>query len=775
MQHSWRRRLGSVGQIVLPFVLAGLVAVAVVCAGEVTLKDGTVLRGAVESPTLLRGEIEPTVGFVRVDDGLRRVLFHTKQLAHANDAPPLETVKPFLIPQPLGGRNEDQRIENLIAIEDITPFDEFGRRTFVVRDKKGSLSIPQGITEINPYFVRVQSLRHNWESSIGTPAVPAATLEAILRRNINSKRVDDRLRLARFFIAAEWYVQADKELKAIQTEFADVADQAREADEVLQSLKARRRLREIKLRRGAGQHGFAYQELKAFPPDGAPGDVLTEVRDLLKEYEAIVERMQRVQREIERLRGECKNAEALGKLTTPLREVAESVHVENIARLDSFLASAGNSQLSPEDRLAAAVSGWVAGNAFAETNLDRALRLWEGRAKIIEYLKEPNDARRRRLLDELRGQEIISVDLAANVIEQLPPLVQTDGLAADKPTRLRVGGDGGDVAYWVLLPPAYNPYRRYPVIVTLHGAGETAERQVAWWSAPPGFQASRHGYIVVAPEYVDDPKKGYRFDVPAHNAVLFSLIDVRQRFSVDSDRVFLTGHSMGGHAAWDIGLAHPDLFAGVIPICGSPQFYCEHYWQNGENTSFYIVDGEKNGGSPDVNQRVLKRMMETGQDAQYVEFRGRGHENFSDEILRIFDWMSRKTRRKLPLTFSCRSSRATDNDFYWLSVSNFDEAVLMDPRVFDRKKIKTAQIDGKITATATSNAIAITVRGARSAELWISPKMDVNLDQPLTVRVNGDMKHRKVVTLDLETLLEDFRLRADRQKLFYAKMSFERI
>src|SRR5262249_37514729 len=160
----------------------------------------------------------------------------------------------------------------------------------------------------------------------------------------------------------------------------------------------------------------------------------------------------------------------------------------------------------------------------------------------------------------------------------------------------------------------------YPVILTLHGQAATPETQLAWWSSPPGFQASRHGYIVVAPRYVDDPKQGYHYDAAAHDAVLYTLIDLRRRFSVDSDRIFLTGHSMGGHAAWDIGLAHPDLFAGVIPICGSPQFYCEHYWPNGEHTAFYVVEGEKDGKGPEQNHLVLDRMMAKGHDAIYVEY-----------------------------------------------------------------------------------------------------------------------------------------------------------
>ncbi len=768
-----RRRRFHSAVLVTSFGLVLALAVAVF-AEELTLKDGTMLRGAVDTPAVLPGHgDEGHQGFIRVDDGLRRVFFHNKKLAHVNENPPLTGIKPFRIPQPLGGRVQAVVIENLMTVVEIKPFDENGRRTYSVRDARGQHDIVQGITEIHPDFVKVQALKYPWESSVATAAIPSDTLEKILRRAIDPKDVDDRLRLVRFFIAMEWFVQAGNELKVIEKEFPRVADQVREAGVLLEEQKLRRRLREIKIRRGAGQHSVSYQLVKDFPLDGAPGDVLTEVRDLLKEYEGMIERMQRVQREIGRLRAEIKDADLREKLSPPLEEVVQWIHVENLTRLENFLSVAGNEELAAEHRLGAAVSGWLVGSALAEPNADRAVRLWDARGKILEFLREGNETRRQKVLNELRAFETVSVDLAAHIVELMPPVIPNTEVEKDKPTVITVKGGGNrSIEYSVLLPPEYNPFRSYPVIVTLHAANTTPDQQIAWWSSSPAFHASRQGYIVVAPSYIEDPKQGYRYDVASHDAVLYSLIDLRRRFSVDSDRVFLTGYSMGGHAAWDIGLAHPDLFAGVMPICGSPQFYCDFYWQNSQQASFYIVDGEKNGGSPDANMKLLKRMMENGHDAVYVEYRGRGHEAFSDETLKLFEWMSKKTRKKFPLSFACRSSRPTDNEFYYVSVDDFDPNVMMDPRVFDAKKIRTAQLDGKITGTA--NSIQIKLQGPKQAELWLSPGM-VDLNQPVTVRVNGDIKHRKMVTLSLEALLEDFRARADRQKLFYAKMSFPRL
>src|SRR5262249_52448482 len=132
--------------------------------------------------------------------------------------------------------------------------------------------------------------------------------------------------------------------------------------------------------------------------------------------------------------------------------------------------------------------------------------------------------------------------------------------------------EGEQFAYHVQLPPEYDPYRRYPCIVTLHGGGTTPENQISWWAGDPDEQgvpkgqAARYGYSVVAPAWAREHQKEYEFSSREMAAVLHSLRDACRRFSIDTDRVYLSGHSMGGVAAWDLGLAHPDLWAGVIPI-----------------------------------------------------------------------------------------------------------------------------------------------------------------------------------------------------------------
>lgn len=157
-------------------------------------------------------------------------------------------------------------------------------------------------------------------------------------------------------------------------------------------------------------------------------------------------------------------------------------------------------------------------------------------------------------------------------------------------------------------------------------------------------QASRRGYIVVAPFWGQEHQTSYEYSAREHAAVLGSLREANRHFSIDSDRVFLSGHSMGGDAAWDVALSHPDLWAGLVGIVPTSARYVNHYWKNAHRLPMYLVGGELDSDRLVRNAMDLDRYFQKGFDATYVEYLGRGHEHFSDDIHRIFDWMGRKTR-----------------------------------------------------------------------------------------------------------------------------------
>ena len=225
---------------------------------------------------------------------------------------------------------------------------------------------------------------------------------------------------------------------------------------------------------------------------------------------------------------------------------------------------------------------------------------------------------------------------------------------------------------------------------------------------------------MIAPVWTEEHQKQYGYSAHEHAAVLNSLRDACRRFSIDTDRVFLSGHSMGGDAAWDIGLAHPDLWAGVIPIVAQSDRYCVRYWENARYVPFYVVAGELDGGKLIKNSTDLDRYLRRGFDATVVEYLGRGHDDFYDEILRIFDWMGRLPPQLLPARVHLRNDAPWDNSFWWIEVQGLPPRAMVDPADWPPPAgTQPVQVKASI-----NNRNGINVRtGTSQVTVWLSPKM----------------------------------------------------
>ena len=71
--------------------------------------------------------------------------------------------------------------------------------------------------------------------------------------------------------------------------------------------------------------------------------------------------------------------------------------------------------------------------------------------------------------------------------------------------------------------------------------------------------------------------------------------------------------------------------------------------------------------------------MNRGYNITVVEYLGRGHEHFSDEMLRLFDWMGRFRRDFFPREFKCVTMRPWDNFFWWMEVDGLPAGAMVNP------------------------------------------------------------------------------------------------
>lgn len=134
---------------------------------------------------------------------------------------------------------------------------------------------------------------------------------------------------------------------------------------------------------------------------------------------------------------------------------------------------------------------------------------------------------------------------------------------------------GQALPYNIFLPTSYDASKRYPLVLFIHDAG-TASRPVKQtlyqgtgaisWAEPE--TQKRHECIVVAPEYpvvtVDD-SMNYSHHLDATIALLK---DLQQRYSIDANRIYVTGQSMGCMSSIVLMLKEPNMFAGALLVAG---------------------------------------------------------------------------------------------------------------------------------------------------------------------------------------------------------------
>lgn len=754
-------------------------------ADIVTLKNGMQFEGVVGkigslgedplNPQGAAGEIKVRQ-IVFVDDDLRRTFFSQIQVQAV--VPSQQNMEKIRVEQRVA--KGTRRVAAVGPIVRVTPFDEWGRRIFTMNTSEGPLDIIQGITEITPIYTKVEGLAarsaYVWDMRMATSSIPRETLSKILLQAINPKDADQRLRLVRLYIQAERFSDARAELQGVLADFPDLADLKKQVTALYQ-VGAKRMIQEIELRKGAGQHQLASNMLERFPAEGVAGELLLQVRDLLAEYQKSAEQIQRTLAALDAHAAEIKDSKVRGDVEPILQEIRAELNMTTFDRMADYLRLANDATMTPEQKLALAISAWLLGSGSGDKNVAVATSLHRVRQLVRNYMASTQQAERDEVLQQLASLEGSSPSYLAKLLAHMKPPVDTEVAADAVPGsyQLTVAGLTGEpeITYLVQLPPEYDPYRRYPCVVTLNGAGTTPAQQIDWWAGAYNEQAqlrlgqaARHGYIVVAPQWSRPHQAAYEYSAREHAAVLYPLRDACRRFSIDTDRVFLSGHSMGGDAVWDLALAHPDLWAGVIPIVATADKYVSRYWENGRQVPLYFVAGEMDGDKMSRNSMDLDRYLNKHTyDVVVVVYQGRGHEHFIDEIQRIFSWMDLHRREFFPKEFTCVSMRPWDNYFWWAELQSLPGRSTVLPVNWPPESgVRPAVTEGRILENSR-----VTLRtGAERATVWLSPDM-VDFTQRVGVSINGRSYGQRIEP-SAQVLLEDARTRGDRQHPFWARV-----
>ena len=139
--------------------------------------------------------------------------------------------------------------------------------------------------------------------------------------------------------------------------------------------------------------------------------------------------------------------------------------------------------------------------------------------------------------------------------------------------------------YRIYIPFNYDPHKRYPLLLNLHGAGLRGDdNQKHLKFIDYAMKVAELGIsdaIILFPQCSTDEKwvdtawslGSYSLDnTPESNelkAVMELIGQLQENYSVDESRIYAMGFSMGGYGTWNLLMNHPDVFAAGIPMCGA--------------------------------------------------------------------------------------------------------------------------------------------------------------------------------------------------------------
>jgi predicted peptidase len=203
----------------------------------------------------------------------------------------------------------------------------------------------------------------------------------------------------------------------------------------------------------------------------------------------------------------------------------------------------------------------------------------------------------------------------------------------------------GSHKYSVFVPRDYNPSRTYPAIVFLHGIGEAGSdgKKSTTVGIGPAI-AKRNGDF---PFIVLFPQAGWNWTTKeAGQLVLDTIDDASRAYSIDRDRVLLTGMSSGGKGTWVLGARYPQTFAALVPMGGYAAYDTVAtlvksrmpIWALHNSGDFIVPVGGTRG--------MIKKLKEEGGNPRYTEFSAAGHNCWDaayDEG-KLFEWLQQQRR-----------------------------------------------------------------------------------------------------------------------------------
>ncbi len=290
--------------------------------------------------------------------------------------------------------------------------------------------------------------------------------------------------------------------------------------------------------------------------------------------------------------------------------------------------------------------------------------------------------------------------------------------------------DGFERSYYLRVPRAYDASRSWPLMVVLHGgvngasAGAGPAAVSAWLASLSDAQRESLFFLAPSADCESTTIQARWWRDGGMKNIRAMLADVKRRYHIDDDRVFLTGQSDGGSGTWAAAFRRPDDYAGFFPMVGHPLVPATDrtsaYFENLKGCSLYNISGGLDPVYPGSEvSKIVGEINSVGPKVLHKNYEKAGHDlSFADvELPRIFnEYLSAWKRDLLARQLDWSTEQAKFGSRAWLEI--------LETKELDRDYNKCPK------ATPRGTGVVRIDLGIRVP----TPTTPEELDGPITVR-----------------------------------------
>ena len=286
--------------------------------------------------------------------------------------------------------------------------------------------------------------------------------------------------------------------------------------------------------------------------------------------------------------------------------------------------------------------GW---NHYVIRAVDDQITLTLNGVTSVSYREENSEIERDgKIAVQIHSGGPLEIQFKDMYIQNLPDPRETSSLAPGFHAAV-LNTPTGVKRYAFSLPPHFDSQTTYPAVLFLHGSGERGTDGKLPTYAGLGTAIAGHPekypFVGIFPQ----AEKTWSADSDDAKYALLALEDMKKKVKIDPSRIVLTGLSMGGRGAWEIGAANPGKFSAVVAVCGMGRLETT---DSLKDYPVWAFCGDADRDTTVINTRqMVQGLRKSGNPAKLTEYRGVGHNSwdraYSD--LPMINWMLTQKRK----------------------------------------------------------------------------------------------------------------------------------